>query len=110
MKTSLDNTWLPEFLAISGSVLCLTGVVILLAIFDKKNIFSFYGLTLNSFVSLLSTASKAWLMLVLAETISQWKWILYSSGQRLLIDFDTIDLASRGPLGSVRLLWSTKSA
>src|SRR5271154_2383457 len=103
IKISLDNTWLLEFLAISSSILCLTGVVILLIIFDQKEIFNFYGVTLNSLVSLLSTASKAWLMVVLAETISQWKWILYSSRRRLLIDFNTIDLASRGPLGSAKL-------
>jgi len=108
MNTSLDSTWIPEFLAIFGSILSLTGVAILLAIFDNKKIFHFYGVTLNSLVSLLSTVSKGWLMLVLAEAISQWKWILFSSRRRLLIDFNTIDIASRGPLGSFWLLWRTK--
>jgi hypothetical protein len=91
-----------------GSALALTGMVILLAECDQKPIFSWHGVSLNTIISILSTASKAWLLLTVDAAISQWKWILFSHDRRILNDFGVIDSASRGPLGSLKLLWKLR--
>lgn len=38
-------------------------------------------ITLNSLLTLLSTISKASLMISLAEVISQWKWNMFSTSK-----------------------------
>lgn len=81
-------------------------MVILLLRYDGHTIFDWRGVTLNAVVSVLSTASKGFLLLSIGETISQWKWIMFSSMRHRLIDFELVDRASRGPLGCVRTLFS----
>ena len=101
--------WLREILAIFISLVSLTGLAFLLAAFDGKPIFDFHGLTLNALVSVLSTLSKAALILVVSESTSQWKWILYARGERQLLDFERIDRASRGLRGSWVVMWMRNS-
>jgi hypothetical protein len=45
-------------------------------------------------------------MLSVAACISQWKWAYFRSNRRRLADLDTIEEASRGPLGSFLMLTS----
>jgi len=89
--------------------MALAGLAFFLAAFDGKLIFSWHGITLNTIVSTLSTFSKAALMLAVAESTSQWKWILYARDERRLIDFELIDRASRGLRGSWVMLWMRNS-
>ncbi|MCJ1438974.1 hypothetical protein MMC27_008364 [Xylographa pallens] len=103
-----DDNWYLELAAILGSLSCLVALIVVLGKLDNQPIFDWNGVTLNTIVSILSTTAKAWLMLVLAETISQWKWILFSSRRRFLIDLQALDEASRGPLGSLKLLWHAR--
>jgi hypothetical protein len=102
--------WIPEIVAAASSALYLLALSVLLSVYDNKPIFSWYGITLNTVVSLLSTASKAFLMLAVGEAMGQWKWILFSRERRLLIDFERLDSASRGPLGSLKMLWHGREA
>lgn len=102
--------WLPEAVALIFSFLCLAALAVLLAVYDGKPIFGWNGVTLNTIVSVLSTSSKAALMLALGESISQWKWILFANERRPLMDFERIENASRGPLGSLKLMWHCKGA
>ncbi|KAI0378131.1 hypothetical protein F5Y04DRAFT_291404 [Hypomontagnella monticulosa] len=102
---TLLKLWRGEIGAAIGSGLCFIGITILLAIYNGKPIFSWHGVTLNAVVSVLSTAGRSSLMLAVEEATSQWKWILFSQRPRALIDFDRMDEASRGPLGSIILLW-----
>ena len=104
------DTWYLEILSISASLLCLVAMTILLAKMDEQHTFRWHGVTLNALVSILATTAKATLMLVLAASIGQWKWMLFSEKQSPLIDFDTIESASRGPLGSVQLLWRIRTS
>jgi hypothetical protein len=83
-------------------------MVALLAAFDGKEVFTWKDVTLNAIVSVLSLTMKACLAYILAECIAQWKWILFARESRPLIDFDRIDAATRGPLGSLRVLTRTK--
>lgn len=100
--------WMPELWALGGSGLAFAGTVALLNVFDDRPIFDWYGVTLNTLVSILSAAMKAALIFAISECISQWKWILFSREERPLIDFERIDSASRGPLGGVNVLWKTR--
>ncbi|UPL00378.1 hypothetical protein LCI18_011312 [Fusarium solani-melongenae] len=85
-------------------------MVVLLSKFDGKAPFNWNSITLNAVVSILSLAIKTSLVFVIAECIAQWKWILFARGPRLLVDFDRIDSATRGPLGSIKVLFGTKGA
>lgn len=101
--------WLPETASILASVFSLYILAFLLTFFDGKPVFEWNGITLNTVVSTLSTASKAALLHAIEELISQWKWILFTRKCRSLLDFERIDAASRGPMGSLVLIWRWKS-
>ncbi|KAH0432167.1 hypothetical protein CcaCcLH18_06665 [Colletotrichum camelliae] len=85
-------------------------MVTLLGRFNNSPIFSEMGVTLNTIISVLSVTVKAAVAFILSECIAQWKWILYAREERLMIDFDRLDGAARGPLGSLRVLLRTKGA
>ncbi|KAJ5184801.1 hypothetical protein N7491_007329 [Penicillium cf. griseofulvum] len=98
------GAWKLELWALVGSVLSFTIMVIVLAIFDGRPIFEWKSVTLNAIISVLSVAMKASLTFAVAELIGQWKWILFSRDERPLMDFERIDMATRGPWGSLRVL------
>jgi hypothetical protein len=104
----LENGWGLEFLALMGSLCSLGVMVILLSQFDGSPTFHWYGLSLNVIVSILSTASKAWLLLAVSATVGQWKWIMFSQRKHNLRDFEIVDDASRGPLGCMKVLLRRK--
>ncbi|CAG8232295.1 unnamed protein product [Penicillium nalgiovense] len=97
------GAWKFELWALVGSVLSFTIMAIVLAIFDGRPIFEWKSVTLNAIISVLSVAMKAGLTFAVAELIGQWKWILFSRGERPLMDFERIDMATRGPWGSLRV-------
>lgn len=99
--------WILEIAATFSSIALLVALVVVLAYFDQKAIFDTGIATLNSIISVLSTASKAMLLFAIANAISQWNWILFAASPRRLYDFERVTDASRGPFGSVRLLWNT---
>lgn len=104
------RAWGSELLAVLGSSASLVAMLVLLSRFDGKAPFTWNGVTLNTIVSTLSLVIKTSLAYVMAECIAQWEWILFAREPRLLIDFDRIDSATRGPLGSVKVLLKTKGA
>ncbi|GKT85721.1 hypothetical protein CT0861_02939 [Colletotrichum tofieldiae] len=104
------SAWGPEYWALVGGIVSFITMVVLLAHFDNKPIFTWQGVTLNAIVSILSVAMKAAIAFVISECLAQWKWILFIREDRPLIDFDRIDSATRGPLGSLRILLRTKGA
>lgn len=108
-RTQLKE-WIWELWALAGSLLALIAMIALLASFDNKPIFYWNGVTLNALVSILSVAMKAFLLFAASQCIGQWKWILFSRDSRRLLDFEHIDLASRGPLGSLTVLWTVKGS
>ncbi|CAO2657021.1 Nn.00g058240.m01.CDS01 [Neocucurbitaria sp. VM-36] len=100
--------WKWEFAASIGSFAFLVAMVIVLAVYDGKEIFIWHSITLNAVIAVLSTISRALLLFALGESISQWKWLAFSKSSRPLLDMERIDSASRGPLGGVQWLWFSK--
>ncbi|KAF6824420.1 hypothetical protein CPLU01_10851 [Colletotrichum plurivorum] len=64
-----------------------------------------FGATLNSFLALATTMSKASFMIPVSVAISQTQWAWISKKPRPLYDIHVIDQASRGTWGSLVLLW-----
>lgn len=111
MLTTLRlSAWGYQYLAILLSLTCLAALIILLIHFNQEPVFIWQGITLNTIISILSVTIKAALAYVVSECMAQWKWILFSREERLLIDFDRIDGATRGLLGSLRVLFRTRGA
>ncbi|KAF2729492.1 hypothetical protein EJ04DRAFT_502196 [Polyplosphaeria fusca] len=100
--------WTWEVLSTLGSVASLIAMIIVLAVYNGREIFSWHGVTLNAVVSVLSTASKALLLFALSEAVGQWKWVAFSRRPRPLMDLERVDAASRGALGSVEWLWVSR--
>lgn len=101
--------WMTELTALVAAVASFAVLVVLLVVFDGRTIFQWQGITLNTIVSTLSVVMKALLMHSVAECVGQWKWILFHRSKRSLWDFERIDLASRGPLGSLYLIFQRKT-
>lgn len=100
----MDNPCLLQILAILGSGLSMVAIAILLAHYHDEPIFDWNGVTLNAIIAVFSAMTKAMLAFTLSECLGQAKWIWFSWQQRPLSDVDLIDAASRGPLGSFRIL------
>lgn len=96
--------WIAELLSLGGCLVTFCLMVALLAHNDGHRPSEWYGLSLNTAISVLSVALKAWILYSNSQCIGQWKWILFHRSERRLIEFERIDLASRGPLGSVDIL------
>lgn len=99
------KSWTYELLALLGVFASFIGLVVMLAIFDGRPIFEWNSITLNTIISTLSVVMKALILFSTAECIGQWKWIIFYQKERALMDFERIDLASRGPLGGFYLAW-----
>ncbi|KAI0390199.1 hypothetical protein F5Y17DRAFT_80490 [Xylariaceae sp. FL0594] len=105
MPSSIAKPWIPDILALGFSLSSFLALIIVLAFQDGKPTFSWHGVTLNAIVSVLSTASKAALLFAVEDLLSQWNWIIFQGPAHRLIDFEYVDAASRGPWGSMKLLW-----
>lgn len=67
--------WVLEILSSIFSVLCLIGIAILLACIQGRRLSTWtLAVSPNAFISVLSTASKAFLILPVSECLSQLKW------------------------------------
>lgn len=104
----LAATWIVEAVAIVFSLLCMVALVALLAFASGKEILVWQGITLNTLTSLLATAAKLSALYVVASAISQAKWNLFHQQAGSLLDFEAIELASRGALGSFQMLFQTR--
>lgn len=101
--------WAPEVLFAVFSLSCLIAIAAVLTAFDgRRNPRLSFGITLNSIISILSTAAKSSLMFGIASAIGQCKWDWFNDETRYhaLRDIEHIDEASRGPLGALRLLFT----
>ncbi|KAL8685577.1 MAG: hypothetical protein Q9224_005763 [Gallowayella concinna] len=101
----VEDTWYLSALAVLGSTLALGAIATLLSIYNGTPIFKWHGVTLNAIVAVLAVTLKGLLAFAISDAIGQSKWIWFSRQQRPLQDLALIDSASRGPLGSLQLLY-----
>ena len=101
--------WITEMLASAFSISCIAAMVAVLKALDNQpyepwKIFR-ANITPNAVVAVLATGAKSSLLLAVASAIGQLKWTYFQQRPQKLIDMHAFDEASRGPLGSLRLLW-----
>lgn len=100
--------WSIEILTIFFTTACFVSLVIVLAIYDSKTVPQLpFDITFNAIISILATAIKSSLLLVLAAALGQcrWLWLRRSVPDDCnLYDIQLLDDASRGPWGSLILL------
>ena len=105
-RIAATNGWLWTFLSWLLSLAATAGIIALLAKTNNRLLPSLpYGLSLNTYISILSTLVKAGMIGPVAESISQIKWIVFQRRTRMYT-LQTFDGASRGVLGSIELLTS----
>jgi hypothetical protein len=62
----------------------------------------------NTLIAIFAALSKAALLIVVADCIGQLKWIRFEERPHLLKELEVYDEATRGPWGSLKLLFATK--
>ncbi|KAK0815463.1 hypothetical protein LTR59_000536 [Friedmanniomyces endolithicus] len=113
-KRTADRLWLYELLGALGSLACFAALVAVLRRSEGKeqSRWLYNKLTLNGLIALLSTFIRASMMFSVGACLSQMKWNHFSSQSsqgssgRRLEDLNTFDEASRGPFGSLKLLFA----
>ncbi len=101
--------WLYETLSSILAALNLVGLVILLRCYQEQPEPQWGGsITLNTIAAIISTAFRAALIIPVAACISQLSWLNLSGKSNSLEDHCFYDQASRGPIGSLRLLFHTR--
>jgi hypothetical protein len=100
--------WMFEAVAWILSAVTLAVIIITVAMTDGKPLPTWpMNVTLNSFVSFMSTLMKAAATVPVAECISQLKWLWFRKAGAVR-DIQTFDEASRGTWGSAKLLVFTR--
>lgn len=97
--------WWIELAACIFILLMVLAIFAVLYLYTGKTIPQWpYRLSINTVLAVLATALKAVTVLILSEGLSQLKW-LWLKQSRPLTHLASFDSASRGPLGSLQLLF-----
>ncbi|KIW05859.1 uncharacterized protein PV09_03062 [Verruconis gallopava] len=104
------NWWLLELISWGISALSIAAISFLLGYYDGRAVPDQWplGITLNTYISVLSGISKYALALPIDEAIGQLKWHWFARRPRPLLDFERFDDATRGPYGAFALFLHTK--
>ena len=98
------DTWFFEVFSLFLCVGCAIAVGGIARAFEGKPLPNLpHGFTINAIVSILTTVTKSNLLLIMASSLCQLKWIWYQQS-RNLEDMQLFEDASRGPSGSLRML------
>ncbi|KAK1834057.1 hypothetical protein QBC39DRAFT_252942 [Podospora conica] len=98
------GAWKLEAIAVVLAVGFLAAIFITLSHFDGQDVPNWpVSLNLNSLVAIYATILRALLLFAMAEVLSQEKWYWFRR-PRPLRHLDDFDLASRGVLGSLKLI------
>ncbi|KAJ5334043.1 uncharacterized protein N7506_007826 [Penicillium brevicompactum] len=103
------DSWLLESIALAFSVACFIAIFVVLYVHDGKLRPEFgHGINLNTIISILATGCKSALVFAVGEAIGQLKWLWFQNpmeSQSQLVSIQRFDAASRGPLGSIMILF-----
>ncbi|KAF1845117.1 uncharacterized protein K460DRAFT_282090 [Cucurbitaria berberidis CBS 394.84] len=106
--------WLLEVISWLFSAICMAAIIGVLIKFKDEPLSKWVlaektGLTLNTYISILSKMAGAALILPVSEALGQLKWSWFLENSKQMWDFEIFDNASRGPWGSLLLLIRTKA-
>lgn len=106
-RERLQETWIWELLAVCWAIICLGAIAIILLYISDKAVSSWpLPIEPNALIGIFSTLAKAALMTAVPACVSQLKWIHFAEVSKSLNDLQTFDEASRGPLGSLLLIFA----
>ncbi|KAI9172581.1 hypothetical protein HJFPF1_02087 [Paramyrothecium foliicola] len=106
VKASSPHSWILEISMVFLSVAALLAVSILLPLYHDKPLSSWtFFLSFNTIISILGAISRSSLAFAIGSCISQEKWNWFRQKVDYVVAFDRFDEASRGPWGSIRLLY-----
>ncbi|KAJ5609600.1 hypothetical protein N7528_010167 [Penicillium herquei] len=104
-RTGYGN-WLWEITAMAVS---LVGFALLVGFLVKVNNSSYTSwqntASPNTVISIITTVAKSALLVPVSSCLSQLKWNQYWRSPAPLYNMQAVDQASRGPLGSITILW-----
>ena len=107
LYATVRASWLWEMLTYCFSLICMIAVIAVLIFEDGKQLDQWgFPIGPNAMISFIVTLAKSSFLLAMTETISQLKWLHYDGRSNKLSDLKLFDEASRGPLGSLRLLFA----
>ena len=99
------GSWWPEIISWIISFLCMVAVVVVLLRYNKGPLPEWwFGMTLNTFLTIMSITATTVLAVPLANGISQLKWIHFYERKAPIVDMQIYDDASRGFWGSLYFL------
>jgi len=103
-----NRWWLLELLSIILAIASLAAMAGVMATSDNKGQMKYIysQFTLNSVIASLTSLLRAVMMVAVATALSQQKWNWFSQRARLVKDLQLFDDASRGPWGSLKLVFS----
>ncbi|KAF2849956.1 hypothetical protein T440DRAFT_508432 [Plenodomus tracheiphilus IPT5] len=108
-RVVLLTTWWTEIVSLVLAIAALIAIVVMMTEYHNKQQPEWkYKINLNTLIAILSTLMRACLVVVAEEVISQLKWMLFCK-PRSLQHLAHFDKASRGPRGSVLLLFRTRT-
>ena len=100
---------LPTVLKWSPLLTALLVMVVILQVYDQKPLSTLpWHISPNTFLALFSTLTRAAFTVPLVESVSQWKWNLFKERDHPLMDFQILDVSTRGFWGSCLLLYRRK--
>jgi len=99
-----------EIIGLVGSGLALVSIAVVMKYFDGKELPNWhtwgdFRFTINSLLAIIYTVGLTCAMIPISGGLSQLKYIWFVEKDRSLADLDTFDAATRGKLGSAKLLW-----
>lgn len=96
--------WKLDILSWIGSLCFFIAIIVVLNVLNGRPLPDLqYGITPNAILTLLATFGQALLIAPVSSALGQMKW-LQALEKRPLDNFETLDKASRGPLGSAFLI------
>ncbi|KAF6829860.1 hypothetical protein CPLU01_07696 [Colletotrichum plurivorum] len=103
------HSWVLEGCAVALSIAALVAISVLLPLYNGRPLSSWsFRFSFNTVVSVLGATSRATLAFAVSACISQGKWNWFRRREDSIMVFDRFEEASRGPWGSMRLLWWSK--
>lgn len=115
----VERWWLWEFSAWFICFAALLGMIGFLVPMDQRSVPNWvlsqsvrgytlgFSVSINSILSIFSTVVKSMILIPVAASIGQLKWLWFSDGHKLA-DFQRFEAARSGPLGAILLFWAMK--